>query len=140
MLVFPFSISFLEFPQKAWKAWWSKSGQRAWSLESDLAQPRYVSNLSILNFMHHVFYLNRLEIPRVDQCKYLGIMISIKNCDIDIKRQLRKFYANINILKNCFHRSLLWWTCSFETSMYFCIRECIYNWWWWDVCSVYIVY
>ena len=39
MLVFPFSISFLEFPQKAWKAWWSKSGQRAWSLESDLAQP-----------------------------------------------------------------------------------------------------
>ena len=33
------------------------------------------------------FYLNRLEIPRVDQCKYLGIMISIKNCDIDIKRQ-----------------------------------------------------
>ena len=37
------------------------------------------------------FYLNRLEIPSVDQCKYLGIMISIKNCDIDIKRQMRKF-------------------------------------------------
>ena len=24
------------------------------------------------------FYLNKLEIPKVDQCKYLGIMISIK--------------------------------------------------------------
>ena len=25
-----------------------------------------------------MFYLNKLEIPKVDQCKYLGIMISIK--------------------------------------------------------------
>ena len=32
------------------------------------------------------FYLNKLEIPKVDPCKYLGIMISIKNCDIDMKR------------------------------------------------------
>ena len=44
------------------------------------------------------FYLNRLEILKVDQCKYLGIMISIKNCDIDLKRQMRKLYATINIL------------------------------------------
>ena len=44
------------------------------------------------------FYLNKLEIPKVDQCKYLGIMISINYCDIDMKRQMRKFYANINIL------------------------------------------
>ena len=42
-------------------------------------------------------YLNKLEIPRVDQCKYLGIMVSTINCDIDMKRQMRKFYANINI-------------------------------------------
>ena len=41
------------------------------------------------------FYLKKLEIPKVDQCKYLG---SIKNCDIDMKRQMRKFYANIKIL------------------------------------------
>ena len=34
------------------------------------------------------FYLNKLEIPKVDQCKYLGIMISIKKCDIDMKRQM----------------------------------------------------
>ena len=29
-------------------------------------------------------------------------MISIKNCDIDMKRQVRKFYANINILSRTF--------------------------------------
>ena len=50
------------------------------------------------------FYLNKLEIPKVDQCKYLGIMISIKNCDIDMKRQMRKFYANINILSRKFSK------------------------------------
>ena len=27
----------------------------------------------------------------VDQRKYLGVMISIKNCDIDIKKERRKF-------------------------------------------------
>ena len=43
-------------------------------------------------------YLNKLQIPRVDQCKYLGIMVSTKNCDIDMNRPMRKFYANINIL------------------------------------------
>ena len=43
------------------------------------------------------FDLNRLKIPRADQCKYLGIMNSIKNCGIDIEKQMRKFYANINI-------------------------------------------
>ena len=50
------------------------------------------------------FYLNKLEIPKVDQCKCLGIMISIKNCDIDMKRQMRKFYANINILSRKFSK------------------------------------
>ena len=34
------------------------------------------------------FYLNQLEIPKVGQCKYLGTMISVKNCDIDMKRQM----------------------------------------------------
>ena len=40
--------------------------------------------------------------PRVDQCKYLGIMICTKNCDMDLKRQMRKFYANNNILSKKF--------------------------------------
>ena len=38
----------------------------------------------------------------LDQCKYLGSMICPKNCDIDLKRQMRKFYANINILSRKF--------------------------------------
>ena len=33
------------------------------------------------------FYLSKLEIPHVDQCQYLRIIISIKNCDINMKRQ-----------------------------------------------------
>ena len=55
-----------------------------------------------IKFARPCFYLNRLEIPRVDQCKYLGIMICTKNCDIDLKRQMRKFYASINILSRKF--------------------------------------
>ena len=57
-----------------------------------------------IKFHAPCFYLNRLEIPRVGQCEYLGIMISIKNCDIDIKRQMRKFYARINILSRKFSK------------------------------------
>ena len=34
--------------------------------------------LKHINFHAPNFYLNSLEIPRVDQCKYLGIMFSIK--------------------------------------------------------------
>ena len=55
-----------------------------------------------IKFARPCFYLNWLEIPRVDQCKYLGIMICTKNCDIDLKRQMWKFYANINILSRKF--------------------------------------
>ena len=58
------------------------------------------------------FYLNRLEIPRVDQCKYLRIMICTKNCDIDLKRQMRKFYADINVLSRMFAK------CSPDVNMY----------------------
>ena len=60
--------------------------------------------LKHIKFPATCFYLNMLEIPRVDQCKYLGIMISIKNCDTDNKRQMRKFYANINILARKFSK------------------------------------
>ena len=56
-----------------------------------------------IKFARPCFYLNRLEIPRVDQCKYLGIMICTKNCDIDLKRQMGKFYASINIVSRKFY-------------------------------------
>ena len=44
------------------------------------------------------FALGEKVIPSVDQCKYLGIIISVKNCDADLKRQMRKYYANANML------------------------------------------
>ena len=44
------------------------------------------------------FYLNRLDTGKVDRCKYLSIMICTNNCDIDMNKQTRKFYANIIIL------------------------------------------
>ena len=31
-----------------------------------------------IKFYAPCFYLNKFEVPKVDQCKYLGIMISIK--------------------------------------------------------------
>ena len=37
-------------------------------------------------------------IPSVGLCKYLGILISVKNCDADLKRQMRKFYAYANMV------------------------------------------
>ena len=42
--------------------------------------------------------MDNLLIPYVSECKYLGIIICQKNCDLDIKRQMRKLYANVNML------------------------------------------
>ena len=43
-----------------------------------------------------------MNIPNVTVCRYLGIIISVKNCDLDLKRQKRRFYANTNmLLRNC---------------------------------------
>ena len=44
------------------------------------------------------FALGEKVIPSVDQFKYLGIIITVKNCDADLKRQMRKYYANTNML------------------------------------------
>ena len=34
----------------------------------------------------------------IEQCRYLGTTISIKNTDLDLERQMRKMYANANLL------------------------------------------
>ena len=39
-----------------------------------------------------------MKIPTIKQCRYLGITISTQNSDIDLKRQMRKLYANVNLL------------------------------------------
>ena len=44
------------------------------------------------------FHLAHLKIPKVENYKYLGITISTKNSDLDLKRQMRKIYANVNLL------------------------------------------
>ena len=54
------------------------------------------------NFTIPDFALGEKVIPSVDQCKYLGIIISVKNCDADLKRQMRKYYANANMLSRKF--------------------------------------
>ena len=46
--------------------------------------------------VHHCVII--IEIPIVENCKYLGITISTKNSDLDLKRQMRKIYANANLL------------------------------------------
>ena len=45
-----------------------------------------------------IFILDQSKIPLVEQCRYLGTTISLKNSDLDLKRQMRKMYANANLL------------------------------------------
>ena len=49
----------------------------------------------------------------IEQCRYLGITISVKNSDLDIKRQRRNTYANVNLLLGKFSK------CSFRCKMIF---------------------
>ena len=48
--------------------------------------------------------MDDLLIPNASECKYLGTIISQKNCDMAIKRQMRKFYANVNMLLKRFSK------------------------------------
>ena len=41
----------------------------------------------------------------VEQCRYLGTTISIKNSESDLKQQMRKMYANANVLLRKFSKS-----------------------------------
>ena len=49
-------------------------------------------------------YLDTLVIPHVSECKYLGIIVCQKNCDRDLKRQMKKFNANANMLLRRFSK------------------------------------
>ena len=49
-------------------------------------------------------YMDYLLIPNVSECKYLGTIICQKNCDLNIKRQMRNFYANLNMLLRRFSK------------------------------------
>ena len=61
----------------------------------------YVLNSNV-KFNKPVFTLNHLNIPTVNQSKYLGIIISENNCAPDLNRQMCKLYANVNIIIGSF--------------------------------------
>ena len=42
------------------------------------------------------FYLDHLKIPMVENRRYLGVTISTKNSDLDLKRQMKKISAKGN--------------------------------------------
>ena len=58
-------------------------------------------------FNRPVFTLNHLIIPTVNQSKYLGIIISEHNCAADLNRQMRKIYANFNMIISKFSKCSL---------------------------------
>ena len=51
-----------------------------------------------IKFKRSTLHIGQINIPNVTDCRYLGITISVKNCDLDLKRQMRKCYANANML------------------------------------------
>ena len=55
----------------------------------------YVLNLNVLHLID-LLSLNHLNIPNVNQSKYLGIVINETNCNTDLKRQICKLYVNVN--------------------------------------------
>ena len=58
----------------------------------------YLNICTLKKINKKLSYLARLKIPIVENCKYLGTTISTKNSDLDLIRQIRKIYANANLL------------------------------------------
>ena len=50
-----------------------------------------VSKAKLLKLSSLYFFLNELEIPKMEHCRYFGITISTRNSDLDIKRQMKKY-------------------------------------------------
>ena len=48
--------------------------------------------------------MDTLVIPHGSECKYLGIIDCQKSCDRDLKRQMKKNYANANMLLRQFSK------------------------------------
>ena len=65
------------------------------------------------------FYLNLLKnLIIVENCRYLGITISTKSSELDLRRQMRKTYANTNLLLRKFSK------CSVDVKCYLFKRYC----------------
>ena len=63
-------------------------------------------------------YMSNVKLDFIDKCKYLGTFIELKSTDADVKRQIRKFYGNINMLLRKFNKCSCMLYNSFCTSMY----------------------
>ena len=48
--------------------------------------------------------MDTLVTPNVSECKYLGIIVRQKNCDRDLKRQMKRCSANANMLLRRFSK------------------------------------
>ena len=48
---------------------------------------------TIIKFKRPTLHIGQINIPNVTDCRYLGITTSVKNCDLDLKRQMRKCYV-----------------------------------------------
>ena len=82
-----------------------------------------------LKFSKLALYMDNLLILNVSECKYLGKIICQKNCDLDIKRHMRKYHANANVLLRRFSKcSTFVKSYLFETYCYnlYCASLC-YN-------------
>ena len=64
-------------------------------------------------FNRPTFTLNHLNIPNVNQSKYLGIVIMEANCNPDLKRQMCKLYAIVNMIIRNFSK------CSLDVKCFF---------------------
>ena len=58
-----------------------------------------------LKFGRPELYMDNLLIPNVSECNYLVTIMCQKSYDLDIKRQMRNFYANINMLLRRYSKS-----------------------------------
>ena len=76
-------------------------------------QPSLCFKSKCSTFNRPTFTLNHLNIPNVNQSKYLGIVINETNCNPDLKRQMCKLYANINMLIRKFSK------CSLDVKCFF---------------------
>ena len=70
----------------------------------DLSRFLYVSKEKDLTISSPTFFLDQSKIQFVEQCRYLGTTISIKDSDLDLKRQMRNLYANANLLLRKFSK------------------------------------
>ena len=55
-----------------------------------------------IKFERHTLYFGQMSIPSVTDCRNFGITIFVKNYDLDLKRQKKRFHANTNMLLSKF--------------------------------------